>query len=276
MKAKFNSAQRVARVRSFRRVVWELSQPLALMKAFLVVTVWVAEPLILNSAPAGEWTDQEIRQLFTPAGLTPDQVGRFIVETDPDTYISLKWNRFAIFDPQTALEARERQKTPEHKARERLAIQAITQAPEFLRLKQEEEARKDPKQKAQDDAARLRARLAIEKPFEAAKDAEKTKDAATKRREQIAVEAILNPREFNERVDRQMSAELKAREAEAIRAFSQPKEFLEERLRLKQLGGPVTVGNKEAPKIKDRPGDPNKPKPNIKEKGQVNAAGGGR
>ena len=275
MKAKFNSAPPVARIGRLRRGARGISRQDALIKAVLAFTVWVSVHRILNAAPAGEWTDQEIRQ-FTPAGLTPDQIGRLIDETDPDTDISLKWNRFAIFDPKTALDAREKQKTPEHKARERQALQAITQAPEFLRLKQEEEARKDPKRKAQDDDARQRARLAIEKPFEAAKDAEKTKDPATKRREQIAAEAILNPRAFNAQVERQMSAELKAREAEAIRAFSQPKKFLEERLRLKQLGGPVTVGTKEAPKIKDQPGDPNKPKPNLKEKGQVNAVGGGR
>ena len=170
MKEKFNSSQCVARIRRLRRGVRGITRRYALFKAVLTFTVWVSGHLILNSAPAREWTDQELRQ-FTPAGLTPDKIGRFIDETDPDTDISLKWNRFAIFDPKTALEAREKQKTPEHKERERLAIQAITQAPEFLRLKQEEEARKDPKQKARDDDARQKARLAIEKPFEAAKDA---------------------------------------------------------------------------------------------------------
>ncbi|MBF8297248.1 MAG: hypothetical protein HW389_3793, partial [Bacteroidetes bacterium] len=48
------------------------------------------------------------------------------------------------------------------------------------------------------------------------------KNAATKRRELIAAEAILNPRESNAQVDRLKTPELKAREAEAWRAFSQP------------------------------------------------------
>ena len=213
----------------------EITRRYALFKAVLTFTVWVSGHLILNSAPAR--MDRPGSGSYA-AGLTPDKIRRFISETDPDTDISLKWNRFAIFDPKTALEAQEKQKTPNTR-KESAAIQAITQAPEFLRLKQEEEARKDPKQKARDDDARQKARLAIEKPFEAAKDAEKTKDAATKRREQIAAEAILNPREFNAKVDRLKTPELKAREAEVWRAFTQPKEFLEERTRLKKQDGPA-------------------------------------
>lgn len=208
-------------------------------------------PAAFGPARGQSLTEQEIHQ-YTPVGVPLEKIGRPIDETDAANEASLKWNRFAIHDRKTALHLREKTKTAEQKAQEQLAIQALSQSEAFLKAKREQEAKKDPQQKADEERTRARARRAIEKPQEVAKEAEKTKDAATRRREQIAARAILFPREFNTEVEQHTSAALKAKEAEAIRALSQPKAVLEERLWLKKTGsphppkGPPEVGNDKA------------------------------
>lgn len=249
---------------------WDSQSPRvspALIHAILIVIGivmgWGACPVVRGQA----LTVQEIKD-FTPVGVPLDKIGQYLDLLDEDSEFSVKWNRFAIHDPKTASEVREKQKTPEQKAQEQLAIMAITQSPEFLKSKQDHENKKDPKVKADEDQARAKARRAIEKPVEVGQEMEKGKDAKTKRRQDISSRAILSPREFNAEIEANKSAELKAKEAEIIRALTQPKEFLEERYWIKKTGLPRPPKEKPDPKSDNAQGQ--------KANGAANGNGGGK
>lgn len=229
------------------------------------IAVSIAGWRLVWAQPAQVSFSEDVLQ-HTSVGQPFERTGHFVDETDGETEMSLKWNRFAIHDPPSSLEVRAKQKSPEQKAKEDLAVMAITQSEAFLRAKQELEAKKTPEQKAEEDQAKERAKRAVERPREMAQELEKTKDPATRRREEIATRAILFPREFNEEVERHKGAALKEREAEIIRAWSQPKAFMEERFKLKKTGGI---------KASDRAAGPPPRRPQgVKEKGQIHRAGG--
>jgi hypothetical protein len=176
---------------------------------------------------------------YTPVGLPPEQVGRYIDDVPP---ASIKFARAAMYDPKLAAQLREKFKTPELKQAEERARLAILEPNRFRQMQEEADARKGPKTAAeiaaQEREKRLRedAKRAILYPAEVAREKERMKEPATRRREEIAAQAILHPREFNSIVQERKSPQLRERELDAIRAFTQPEAFLEERERLKMTG----------------------------------------
>lgn len=224
---------------------------------------------LVHSAEA-PFTDDEIIE-NTSVKLPINRIGRFADEIDQ---ASVKWGRFATYDPRTANLLRDASKTPEQKNQRALAVLAVTDPEAYRNAMAETKSQKKPKtpaQKRKEDEERAEAFKGMMNPLEAAAESERKKTPKQRRREAIATYAILYTVEFNQRVERHKTPALKKKEADAILALSQPRLFREQRIRLKKTGSPSQSKNS-----KGIPADPASQQPQNRgvEKGSVQ--GGGR
>lgn len=142
-------------------------------------------------------------------------LGDFVHYANP-TLEELAWSRLSFLNPEEAtklVDTSLTDKEREDQFRRRLAILdpvAYQKAGYATPLTEEEEM-----------AASV-ALLAIHKPREVAAELNKAKSAATLQQEALVLQAMLNPDQFNQRVETLKSDQRKAAEAESARAVLQP------------------------------------------------------
>lgn len=211
------------------RLRYKWAALIAALVAGIVAPGFGAEP---------EFSDEEILERSS-VRLPLDQIGRYAVDADP---ASIKWGRFAVFDPATAKILRDRRNTQEQLEAEDRAMLAISD-PEAYRQAQRQSGRGGALGTPAEQALERRnaqeredAFRAMGDPAKSAREAKERQSAAERRRDAIARQAILTPREFNTRVQAHKSLALRQKEADAILAFSQPRLFWEQRVRENKTG----------------------------------------
>lgn len=241
------------------------------MRRALNARAWL---LLSGSAAATLLLAQSIRDQdpleFSVIRLPVEQIGQPVDIGDP---IGIKWSRAAMYDPLRAVQLREQLKTQERKDAEANAQLAITDPEEFRKRQRTSESERPPKTPAEESAdaqasqARSEALRVILHPVEAAREFEKTKTPAMRRREEAAAYSILNPHEFNQLIDKNKTPEIRRKEADALISFTEPERFLADRQWFRK------TGSHERPKGAETATDPefskpaSNPRPNRPEKG---------